>query len=241
MLLPKMTHSEERTEILKDLPNVERWNEHRERDFRRLSFKMKDFPKYVFAEYVSPRKNKWLVSTKITGKDLFASTYGVLQVLNGLVLHQAFCSYREDGFSTVCKFIPHFFSRYREYNKLEIKGIPLIKQFLKDDCSFNIDRTQEISGRRELDKDYNIHCCMQNGVGLGYEVGPRHYLIKTYITYDMARGKQKKILEATRDDFTRQLCQRAVIPVPEISLPSILTENDIKKAIRKISKHSINI
>ncbi len=238
MLLPKMTHSEERTEILKDLPNVERWNEHRERDFRRLSFKVKDFPKYVFAEYVSPRKNKWLVSTRIIGKDLFASTYGVLQVLNGLVLHQVFCGYKENNFSTICTFIPHFFDRYREYNKLNLKGIPLIKQLLKDDCSFNVDRTQEISGRKELDKDYNIHCCMQNGVGLGYEIGRKHYLIKTFITYDMSRGRQKKIFEATRDDFTRKLDQRASISVPRLGqpIPILLSENDIKKAIRKFGK-----
>ena len=160
----------------------------------------------------------------------------MLQVLNGLVLHQVFCSLYEDKFSTVCTFIPHFFDRYRQYNKLDIKGIPLIKQMLKDDCSFNLDRTQEISGRKELDKENNIHCCMRQGVGLGYELGHRHYLIKTFVTYDMARGRQKKIFEATRDDFSRKMDDRAPA-VPRFGQQSfLLSEEEIKKAMKKYGK-----
>ena len=235
MLLPTMTHEEERSEILKDLPNVERWDQHRWKDYRRMSLKLKDFPKYVFTEYVSPRKNRWLVSTKFWGKDDFCSTFGVLQILNGLVLHQVFCSLNEEKFSTVCTFLPHFFDRYSQYNKLDIKGVSLIKQVLKDDISFNLDRTQEISGRKELDKENNIHCCMRQGVGLGYELGYRHYLIKTFVTYDMSRGRQKKIFEATRDDFSRQLTDKPTT-VPRFNRPLLLSEEEIKKAMKKYGK-----
>lgn len=235
MLLPTMTHEEERSEILKDLPNVERWDQHRWKDYRRMSLKLKDFPKYVFTEYVSPRKNRWLVSTKFLGKDDFCSTFGVLQILNGLVLHQVFCSLNEEKFSTVCTFLPHFFDRYSQYNKLDIKGVSLIKQVLKDDISFNLDRTQEISGRKELDKENNIHCCMRQGVGLGYELGYRHYLIKTFVTYDMSRGRQKKIFEATRDDFSRQLTDKPTT-VPRFNRPLLLSEEEIKKAMKKYGK-----
>ena len=237
MLLPKMTHEEERKEILKDLPNVERWDEHRWKDIRRASLKMKDFPKYIFKEYVSPRRNRWLVSTKITGKDCFASTFGVLQILNGLVLHQIFCPVYEDRFSTVVTFLPHFFERYKQYNKLDLKGIPLIKQVLKDDISFNIDRTQEISGRKELNKDNNVHACMRMGVGLGYELGYNHYLIKTFVTYEMSRGRQKKIFEAARDDFERNIDTRPKVPPFGINSPGLLSESEIKKAIKKFGKH----
>lgn len=235
MLLPTMTHEEERSEILKDLPNVERWDQHRWKDYRRMSLKLKDFPKYVFTEYVSLRKNRWLVSTKFWGKDDFCSTFGVLQILNGLVLHQVFCSLNEEKFSTVCTFLPHFFDRYSQYNKLDIKGVSLIKQVLKDDISFNLDRTQEISGRKELDKENNIHCCMRQGVGLGYELGYRHYLIKTFVTYDMSRGRQKKIFEATRDDFSRQLTDKPTT-VPRFNRPLLLSEEEIKKAMKKYGK-----
>ena len=236
MLLPKMTHDEERQEILKDLPNVERWNQHRQNEYRRMSFKIKDFPKYVFTEYVSPRKNRWLVSTKFWKKDDFCSTFGVLQILNGLVLHQVFCSFYEDKFSTIVTFIPHFFERYRQYNQLDIKGIPLIKQVLKDDISFNVDRTQEISGRKELDKDNNVHCCMRQGIGLGYELGYRHYLIKTFVTYEMSRGRQKSIFEATRDDLTR-----VHNSVPQRSGTAgsgscLLSEEEIREAMKKYGK-----
>ena len=235
MLLPNMTHEEERSEILKDLPNVERWDQHRWKDYRRMSLKMKDFPKYIFTEYVSPRKNRWLVSTKFWGKDDFCSTFGVLQALNGLVLHQVFCSLNEEKFSTICTFLPHFFDRYSQYNKLDIKGVSLIKQVLKDDISFNLDRTQEISGRKELDKENNIHCCMRQGVGLGYELGYRHYLIKTFVTYDMARGRQKRIFEATRDDFSRKLTDKPTM-IQRFTRSFLLTEEDIKKAIKKFGK-----
>ena len=232
MLLPKMTHKEERAEILKDLPNVERWNKYRWKDYYRLSLKMKDFPKYVFTEYVSPLRNRWLVSTRISGKDSFASTFGVLQILNGLVLHQVFCHHNDDKYSTICTFIPHFFERYREYNNLDLKGIPLIKQVLKDDCSFNVDRTQEISGRKELERDNNVHCCMHNGVGLGYELGSGHYLIKTFITYEMSKGKQKAIFEAARRGVDDLLADKKSISIPRLEKP-ILSEEEIKKAMKK--------
>ena len=54
MLLPTMTHEEERKEVLKDLPNVERWDKHRWKTYYRMSLRLKDFPKFVFTEYVSP-------------------------------------------------------------------------------------------------------------------------------------------------------------------------------------------
>lgn len=235
MLLPNMTHEEECKEILKDLPNVERWDKHRWKTYYRMSLKMKEYPKYVFTEYVSPRKNRWLVSTKITGKDCFCSTFGVLQILNGLVLHQVFSSLYEDKYSTVCTFLPHFFDRYRQYNNLDLKGIPLIKQMLKDDCSFNVDRTQEISGKKELNRDDNVHCCMQQGVGLGYELGHHHYLIKTFVTYDMSRGKQKKIFEAARDDFSNRINSAPPL-LKRIGEAILISEEEIKKAIKKIGR-----
>lgn len=236
MLLPNMTHEEERSEILKDLPNVERYNRHRWKNYYKVSLRIKDFPKFVFTEYVSPRKNRWLISTKIVRKDSFSSTFGVIQRLNGLVLHQVFCSIDEEKYSTICTFIPHFFERYKEYNQLELDDIPLIKQFLKDDCSFNVDRTQDISGRKERDKENNIHCCMRLGVGLGYELGYRHYLIKTFVTYDMSKGRQKRIFEATRDDVTRPLTSQTLRKRSVMPPPLLLSEEEIKKAIKKFGK-----
>lgn len=234
MLLPTMTHEEERKEVLKDLPNVERWDKHRWKTYYRMSLRLKDFPKFVFTEYVSPMKNRWLVSTRISGKDSFCSTYGVLQILNGLVLHQVFCNLVENNYSTVVTFLPHFFQRYKQYNNLELKGIPLIKQVLKDDCSFNVDRTQEISGRKELDRNDNVHCCMHHGVGLGYELGYRHYLIKTFVTYDMARGRQKRIFESTRDDATRKLESAEAQKLPVNSKAFFeLSEEELREAVRK--------
>ena len=77
---------------------------------------------------------------------------------------------------------------------------------------------------------------MRQGVGLGYELGYKHYLIKTFVTYDMARGRQKKIFEATRDDFSRKLTDKPQ-PIQRFDQPSfLLSEEEIKNAIRKIGK-----
>ena len=77
---------------------------------------------------------------------------------------------------------------------------------------------------------------MRQGVGLGYELGHRHYLIKTFVTYDMARGRQKKIFEATRDDFSRKMDDRAPA-VPRLGQQSfLLSEEEIKKAMKKYGK-----
>lgn len=231
-----MTHEEVRKEILKDLPNVQRWEEHQWKDYRRKSLKMRDFPKYLFTEYVSPRKNTWLISTKFFGKDDFSSTFGVLQIQNGLVLHQAFVNSIEDKFSTLCTFIPHFFERYAQYNKLDLKGKELIKKMLRDDCSFNIDKTNWLSGRKDRDKENNVHACMTHGVGMGYEVGPRHFLIKTYITYDMSYGKQKEVFESKRED-AKSIVNDKPLPYrpPLLSKPNlVIDEAIIKKLKRKL-------
>lgn len=235
MLLLKMTHEEVRNEVLKDLPNVERFNSHKDKDYRRMSLKMKDFPKYVFSEYVSPRKNRWLISTKIYAKNDFSSTYGVLQNQNGLVLHQAFVNYHEQNFSTICTFIPHFFERYAERNELDLKGLPLIKQVLKDDCSFNIDRTNQFSGMKDRDKENNVHACMRHGIGLGYEVGHKHYLIKTFITYDMTVGKQRRLFESKRAEAASALDNDKPTKIPKIGTAVYeISEKAIKKIKRKL-------
>ncbi len=230
MLLLNMTHEEVHNEILKDLPNVQRWEEHQWKDFRRKSLKMRGFPKYLFTEYTSPRKNTWLISTKFFGKDDFTSTFGVLQIQNGLVLHQAFVGGLETKFSTICTFIPHFFERYAQYNKLDLKGKALIKKMLMDDCSFNIDRTNAISGRKDRDKENNVHACMTHGVGMGYEVAPRHYLIKTYITYEMSYGKQKDVFEAKRHDVN--WCNTH--PAPSFGKQPLIDTTGIEKIKRKL-------
>ena len=236
MLLLKMTHEEVRNEILKDLPNVERFNSHKDKDYRRMSLKMKYFPKYVFSEYVSPRKNRWLITTKFFAKNDFSSTYGILQNQNGLVLHQAFVNYHEQRFSTICTFIPHFFERYAERNGLDVKGLALIKQLLKDDCSFNIDRTQEISGGKVRDKENNVHLCMRHGVGLGDEVGHKHYLIKTFFTYEMSYGRQRQVFESKRAESASALDYDKKIPMSRIgvAINEVFSEKTIKKLKRRL-------
>ena len=228
-----MTHDEVRNELLKDLENVRRWEAHREREHRRKSFKMRSFPKLMFTEYVSPRRNTWLVSTKYFGKDKFSSTYGVLQIQNGLVLHQIFHNKYEGYEPCICTFIPHFFERYAEYNKIDLKGKALIKRTLQDDCSFNIDKTNEISGRKDRDKENNVHACMAHGIGMGYEVDHRHYLIKTYITYEMSFGQQKKVLQSVRDELRKGIKEQNTIPIIG-DVKNLLDESIINKIKRKL-------
>ena len=237
MLLLNMSHSEVYNEIFRDLRNVERYEQHLRNSFRRMSLKMRNFPKFIFTEYVSPRKNNWIISTKFYGKNDFSSTFGVLQVQNGLVLHQVFVNAILDKFTTLCTFIPHFFERYAQHNQLTSKGKELIKQLLRDDCSFNIDKTREVSGRKERDKENNVHACMCHGVGLGYEVGKRHYLMKTYITYEMTRGRQKQVLESKREDIVTT-AERVLGKPPKLAVKKDLVadEETIKKIKRKLNK-----
>lgn len=235
MLLLNMTHEEVYKEVYTDLRNAERYEEHLWNSFRRMSLKMKDFPKYIFTEYTSPRKNKWLITTKFWAKNDFSSTFGVLQIQNGLVLHQAFVNSANDKFSTLCTFIPHFFDRYAQYNRFDCKGRALIRMMLKNDCSFNIDKTQEISGIKEQVHENNVHICMKHGIGLGYEVGNKHFLIKTYITYEMSRGRQKMIFESKRDDMQRiKLDTKGFFKSPLEQPKLIIDESEIKKLKRKL-------
>ena len=75
---------------------------------------------------------------------------------------------------------------------------------------------------------------MHHGVGLGYELGYRHYLIKTFVTYDMARGRQKMIFESTRDDATRKLESAEAQKLPVNSKAFFeLSEEELREAVRK--------
>ena len=236
MLLLTMTHQEVYSEIQKDLPNVQRWNEHRDSTYHRMSLKVKKFPAHLFSEYVSPRKNRWLITTRFFRKNDFASTFGVLQHQNGIVLHQTFVHMQENSFSTVCTFLPHFFERYAERNKLNIKGFELIKYVVKNDCSFNIDRTHELSGEKDRGREDNVHICMKNGVGFGYEVGNKHYLIKTFLTYDMTYGVQRQTFESKKHEIIDLLDDSKPVPLPRLdSALSTIEEKDIEKLRRKLS------
>lgn len=237
MLLLNMTHAEVQREVLCDLPNVLQWERHQWRDFRKRTFRTRQFPAYFFSEYVSPRRNNWIITTKIFKKGDFASAYGILQIQNGLVLHQAAFhrSDRDGRDPTLCTFIPHFFERYAQYNNLGLKGKALIKYFLTDDYSFNVDKTQAVSGRKERDRDDNVHICMDGGVGLGYEVGRNYYLIKTFITYDMSVGRQKEVFEHRRDATSIQMNTSLPPLLPRPENPVIdIPEKEIQKLKRKL-------
>lgn len=102
----------------------------------------------------------------------------------------------DDGF-VILVYLPHFFKRYRERMKLGNKLNPgqLIRRYLRRNSNASC-RMNDIG---------EFEATTAEGIGLGVAVSERQRLMKTFITYDMAKGSQ---IERFREGNKRrkQMC-----------------------------------
>ena len=107
--------------------------------------------------------------------------------------------------------MPHVFDRYADPERGNVRktGIELIKHFFEHNNYGEISRGDMFSGRsvRYKGRD-NIAKCVTDGVLLG-EITNNIFVAKTFITYEMATGLQRKEFEKNKgriislDDFVR--------------------------------------
>lgn len=192
MIVDSMTHAEVYAELDKDRENVVRWFVHRADEFRRRALKIQKFPVTWRLDYTSPRKNHYIISVTCTRRN-----YDRFHGLTILALkreergYSAYLSYiSKHSLIRKTVFLQHVFDRYAERTNVQKTGIDLIKHFVDHQSNGYIVSNQKLAGRsvRYNGRDHQF-IAVNDGVLLG-DVENGIFIARTFITYEMATGKQ---------------------------------------------------
>ena len=150
MILSSMTTDEMFRELMIDKDNCIRWREHLRRRVAEIARRGSKFPRYLFYDYLSPRKNQWLVQASIVSRHpyngiLFSSCV-VRHAEDGWYMHQAVYN----SVATIQMIMtPHCIRRYAERTGREDVKMPeLMKVWMM--CNHDIcgENDESLSGRR---------------------------------------------------------------------------------------------
>lgn len=189
MIVPTMTELELKRELELDIENVANWEKRNENRFRRLVLKSKKFPVSTHYIYISPRKNRWIITlTALSKKDVgkyslkglvatYETNFGTHALVPSIVLDR----------QTIKFHPPHFFKRYKERMGLDLKGLDLIAEYFKRNNNYTYE-IRDIVENGEPRVDFAGSTV--DGVTLGYGTTGGNILTKTFITYDMLKGEQ---------------------------------------------------
>ena len=196
LIVDNMTNREMYNEILEDAPNVTVKLEHTLAKYRREIIKKTRFPVIFKAmDYISPKKNHWIIIIRaFSKKDADVPVINYACVANAKGGFYAFMVSWYNNAWTIIMFPPHLFQRYRDRfleGDKTLTGIDLIKYFF--------------SRNRRLESDENvtdkriINTSCEDGVCFGEEKEKNFIVLKTFVTYEMLKGKQIDTFENLYD------------------------------------------
>ena len=197
MIVPAMTPEEVYRELERDRDNLSRWWLHRRKEIARRALKNTKFPMQTWLDYISPRKNRYLILSIVTKRQYDkgnASAFCAIQRTEyGMAVFASWLNWQR--FMTQSAYLPHVFLRYSQRAKVMKTGIDLIKHFFEHNHTGEQSTDQRFVGRsvRYNGKNY-ISMSVAEGVLLGEKVGSI-FVAHTFITYDMATGKQREEFE----------------------------------------------
>lgn len=190
MLVTGMSEDEILQEIKEDIPNVLALSDVRDNKVRRIVLKSVLFPVYLHSFVTTRRKNNWIILWEAKSKknvgDNALITFVCYQ--DTKVGKYAFMPTWESGELILIVYPPHFFQRFAERMNMNLTGIDLIRRYFERNSSycFNIKREES-----EGCTYHHIYGSCKEGAAMGLVVPyKRIYLFKTFITYDMCKGKQ---------------------------------------------------
>lgn len=192
-----MSHTEAYRELEADRENVQRWFRHRSAEYRRQALKATKFPLVWWTEYTSPRKNRYLIGTICLKRGYDnnngATCLALRREQRGYTVYMTRISDDSDISKTV--FLQHFYDRYRERAHIDLRGIDLIRHFADHMNDGIFIRDSRMAGRsvRYNGRDHTF-VATDEGVMLG-DMEDDIFIVRTFITYDMATGIQKQRLD----------------------------------------------
>ena len=196
MIVESMTHEEVYEELAREREAVARWWEHQLDAVRRKVLRATKFPVYIWRDYTSPRKNRYLFFSRSYDKRM-------RNVLTGIAVMR----YTSEGLTVYTTWaydarrinpmvlLPHVWKRYAERMGVQKHGVELVNHFFERNRVGKDSHNQKAVGRsvRSLDKEH-LSCCLPEGVLLGQTTGDM-FIAHTFITYDMCTGLQQEEFE----------------------------------------------
>lgn len=203
MIIPTMTYAEIISEIKQDLPYIFDLSDKKDQKIKRLVQKSVLFPLRIHSFVNSQNHNRWLLTweahtRKNYGDNILFTMACIFNNANGRLVVMP---YFQDGHSlSFIIFLPHFFQRFAERMNLSLTGEDLIKRYLQYNINFSIKTKEEFISENK--KVIEVQCTSAEGIALGYQLADSSFFFKTFITYEMAKGKQ--IEEFSKSEEKRQ-------------------------------------
>lgn len=203
MIVDLMTFGEVFAEVWADRDNINAKWEHLAADFHRRAVKARTFPYTRVYEHTTPRKNTWLMVATAYRRNIFgtggSTAFLCLQKYpRGYAAHVPVMD--DTGQSYLITFHPHFFDRYKQYTETDKSGRELITDFIMGMGTPTNDGTENLSGIRSRTPDA-FHTCFKQGIGLGRQITNDHYILNTFITYDMCGYEQNRTFGQIREEM----------------------------------------
>lgn len=191
MYTATMTADELVNEFTADLPQVMSVSDAKQIKADKIIKKSKMFPVYLHAYIKTKRKNDWMIlleakNNKYVGDDCLISLISHFDV--GVGRYAMFwTSYKSTPIHII--FTPHFFKRFAERVGINLTGVELIHRYFKKNPSYGFSTASDYFGNMQK---INVYGSTTEGIALGVQLNTKHNIIlfRTFITYDMCKGKQ---------------------------------------------------
>lgn len=198
MITYKMKPEEVLDEVLLDYEEVFRFSDTKDNAFRKRVQKASVFPVRAYADYVSKRRNKWLVlfearSKKHTGDNALLHLVCYANMQGGYYAY--FPIFNNGRIVQLLVFPPHFFQRYAERAEVDKTGVQLIRHYFERNYSYFLDseiKNSEIDENAIKDTDIYIQGITEQGIALGNILGIGIIILKTFIAWDDTFEDQHK-------------------------------------------------
>lgn len=191
MYTETMTADELVEEFTADLPQVISVSDAKQVKADKIIKKSKMFPVYLHAYVKTKRKNDWIIlleakNSKYVGDDCLISFISHFDLGAGRYA-MFWTSYKNTPIHII--FTPHFFKRFAERVGLNLTGIDLIHRYFKKNPSYGFNTASDFFGNIQK---INVYGSTTEGVAMGVQLNTKHNIIlfRTFITYDMCKGKQ---------------------------------------------------
>ena len=192
MIIESMTIDEIVAEVQEDLKDITRKSDFKQPKVDKIILKSKMFPVYVHSEFISKRKNKWLVlwegrTEQHVGKNSLKTFICICEKANGR--YAIMPNFFKQRFTCLI-FIPHFFARYAKRFNVNRTGIDLIRRFFQQNPSFAY--SYKIQSDNKNKHRIHVYGKSKEGSALGIKLNYKDDLVlfKTFISEEMYKGKQ---------------------------------------------------
>ena len=200
MIVAAMTPEEVYRELERDRDNLSRWWLNKRKEIARRALKNTKFPMQTRLDWISPRKNRYLIESIVTKRHYDkgnASGFLAIQRTEfGNAYYTSWLNWQH--FTTETVYLPHMLIRYSQRMGVNKTGIELINHFFERNHFGEQSYDSRFVGKsvRHNGQKY-ISVSVEEGVLLG-ELQGSIFIAHTFITYDMATGKQREEFEKKR-------------------------------------------